>query len=182
MRYLITGGNRGLGRYLCQRLNGDSYSRGNGYDIAQHQDQLAQKSLEYDVVINNAYDHSFSQTILFSKIAALWKDHDRAGHIINIGGIGSEDLGPPWTDWENYNAHKRALKHMSLQWTQAFRTAQIKFRTSLLTVDRLDKKDIGDGHDLSDIADKIELCLNVQPNTCVGEIKAWVNLDYKQLD
>jgi hypothetical protein len=109
-----------------------------------------------------------------------WQAAGKGGHIINIGGVGAEDTGPPFPGWESYNANKRALKHTSLQWTAAFRNGQVKFRTSLLTIDRLDKNDIGDGHDLQDIGDMVDLCLNVRANTCVGEIKAWVNLDYKQ--
>jgi hypothetical protein len=149
--------------------------------------EVAELSLDYDIVINNAYDgvlgeswHGFGQTRLLHEIAMAWKAANKIGHIINIGGVGAEDTGAPFAGWESYNANKRALKHTSLQWTQAFRNAQVKFRTSLLTIDRLDKNDIGDGHDLQDIGDMVELCLNVRPNTCVGEIKAWVNLQYKQ--
>ena len=187
MKYMITGGNAGLGLVLCERFAGDSYSRGSGYDIVRDCQDLAEISLDYDVFINNAYDgvlgdswHGFGQTRLLHEVAMLWKELGKTGHIINIGGVGAEDTGPPAEGWESYNANKRALKHTSLQWTQAFRNAQVKFRTSLLTIDRLDKNNIGDGHDLSDIGDMVELCLDVRPNTCVGEIKAWVNLDYKQ--
>ena len=187
MKYMITGGNAGLGLVLCERFAGDSYSRGSGYDIVRDCRDLSEISLDYDVFINNAYDgvlgdswHGFGQTRLLHEVAMLWKELGKTGHIINIGGVGSEDTGAPFQDWESYNANKRALKHTSLQWTQAFRNSQVKFRTSLLTIDRLDKNNIGDGHDLSDIGDMVELCLDVRPNTCVGEIKAWVNLDYKQ--
>jgi NAD(P)-dependent dehydrogenase (short-subunit alcohol dehydrogenase family) len=187
MKYMITGGNAGLGLALCQRFDGQSYSRSNGYDIGRDSARLAEISLAYDVVINNAYDgvlgqswHDVGQTRLLHEIAMTWQASKKTGHIINIGGVGSEDGGAPFPGWESYNSNKRALKHMSLQWTQAFRSGQVLFRTSLLTVDRLDKANNGDGHDLDNIADMIELCLNVRANTCVGEIKAWVNLDHKQ--
>lgn len=187
MKYMITGGNAGLGAVLCQKFNGDSYSRGSGYDIGKDYLSLAGISLDYDVFVNNAYDgmlgqswHGVGQTRLLHEVAMSWKLAGKDGYIINIGGVGSEDSSPPFPGWESYNANKRGLKHMSLQWTQAFKNSQVNFRTSLLTIDRLDKNNIGDGHDLQDIADMIDLCLGVQPNTCIGEIKAWVNLDHKQ--
>lgn len=180
MRYMITGGTSGLGLVLCERFGGDSYSRGSGYDIVRDCQDLSEISLDYDVFINNAYDgvlgnswHGFGQTRLLHEVAMLWKELDKTGYIINIGGVGAEDTGAPVEGWESYNANKRALKHTSLQWTQAFKTKQVDFRTTVLTVDRLDKNDIGDGHDLTDIADMVELCLNTNPNTCIGEIKAW---------
>jgi NAD(P)-dependent dehydrogenase (short-subunit alcohol dehydrogenase family) len=187
MKYMITGGNSGLGAILCQRFGGDSYSRVNGYDIGKDYHKLAGISMDYDVFINNAYDgvlgeswHGVGQTRLLHEVAMSWQCHNKTGFIINIGGVGSEDLSAPFPGWESYNSNKRALKHMSLQWTQAFKNSQVKFRTSLLTIDRLDKNSINDGHDLDNIADMIELCLNVRTNTCIGEIKAWVNLDHKQ--
>ena len=194
MKYMITGGNAGLGLTLCQRFGGDSYSRSNGYDITEDYKKLARLSLDYDVVINNAYDgvpgeswHGFGQVRLLHEVAMFWQKNNKSGYIINIGGVGSEDGSAPFDGWESYNANKRALKHMSLQWTQAFRNAQVKFRTSLLTIDRLDTPRgrttpqwTGNGVDTGDVADMIRLCTAVQDNTCVGEIKAWVALYHKQ--
>ena len=181
---MITGGERGLGLYLAERYQADSYSRSLGFDITQDYRDLGELSLAYDLVINNAYD-GFGQTLLLDSITRFWIREDRTGTIINIGGVGSEDLSMPAQHWELYNAHKRSLKHMSLQWTHAFRTGQVRFRTSLITVDRLDTplgrttpEWTGNGVDLRDVYDMIELCLRCQPNTCVGEIKAWVNLAY----
>ena len=194
MKYMITGGNAGLGLTLCQRFGGDSYSRGNGYDITEDYKKLARLSLDYDVFVNNAYDgilgeswHGFGQTRLLHEVAMLWQKNNKGGYIVNIGGVGSEEISTPFDGWESYNANKRALKHMSLQWTQAFRNAQVKFRTTLLTIDRLDTPRgrttlqwTGNGIDTGDVADMIRLCTAVQDNTCVGEIKAWVALDHKQ--
>lgn len=191
---MITGGNAGLGLVLCQKFQGVSYSRSNGFDISRDADALARISLDYDVFINNAYDgvlgepwHEFGQTKLLHSVATTWRDQGKAGHIINIGGVGGEDTAPPFPGWESYNANKKALKHLSQQWTQAFRANQVPFRTSLLTIDRLDTPRgrqtptwTGNGHDLDDIAAMIAMCVYIQPNTCIGEIQAWVNLDHKQ--
>lgn len=192
LRVMITGGTSGLGLALAQHFSADSFSRGAGFDITQSGPDLARISLEYDVFINNAYDgefgnsrHRYGQAQLLAEVAMAWRDHGRSGHIINIGGVGSEDTSSPFPGWETYNANKAAVKHQSLQWTQAFRTAQVPFRTSLITVDRLDTPAgrarptwTGNGVATQDVIAMIELCLNTQPNTCIGEIVCWVNLDF----
>lgn len=195
MKYMITGGNRGLGLVLCEVFNGDSYSRNNGYDITKDRQALAEKSLEYDVFINNAFDGpfqeswaDFGQVKLLYEVAMLWQKNNKSGHIINIGSVGSEDIVAPEPSWETYRVNKAALKHHSQQWTRAFKMDQVTFRTSLITVDRLDtplsrsrSTWTGNGHNLDNLVQMIRLCLDVAPNTCVGEITAWVNLSHKQL-
>ena len=183
---MITGGNRGLGLYLAQRYNADIFSRSNGFDLGTSIQNLSKISLGYDLFINNAYDGSFGQTALLAAVADQWRSANKAGTIINIGGVGSEDLGPVGHDWQIYNAHKRSLKHLSLQWTAAFRTDQVKFRTSLLTLDRLDTpygrttpEWTGNGVDLDDVYQMIELCRSARDCSCVGEIKIWVNLNHR---
>lgn len=192
-RVLITGGAQGLGLTLAQHFGADSVSRSTGHDIIQDRDAIADLSLDYNVFINNAYDGVFGQSKtaygqaqLLTEVAMLWRDCNKAGHIINIGGVGSEDVSAPYPGWESYNSNKAALKHASLQWTQAFRCGQVVFRTSLITVDRLDTPAgrarptwTGNGVQAQDVIGMIELCLNSQPNTCVGEITSWVNLNYK---
>lgn len=189
---MITGGESGLGAVLTNHYSADSYSRRNGYDIKESAEDLSLISLEYDVFINNAYDgkfgasrHRYGQAQLLAEVAILWRDNKKSGHIINIGGVGSEDTSAPFPGWETYNANKAAVKHQSLQWTQAFRSGQVPFRTSLITVDRLDTPAgrarptwTGNGVAGEDIVNMIELCLNTQPNTCIGEIVCWVDLDF----
>lgn len=194
MKMLVTGGNRGLGSVICERFQADSVSRATGHDITKDRESIAQRSLDYDVFVNNAFDGpfqeswaDFGQVKLLYEVAMLWQQQNKQGHIINIGSVGSEDIVAPEPSWETYRVNKAALKHHSLQWTRAFKTNQVPFRTSLITVDRLDTPLsrsrvtwTGNGHDLSDVIRMIELCLGVANNTCVQEITAWVNLDHKQ--
>lgn len=194
MKYMITGGNRGLGLLLTERYQGDSFSRSNGYDIIKDQQRLSELSLSYDVFVNNAFDGpfqevwaDFGQTKLLYAVATAWKAANKGGFIINIGSSGSEDIVSPEPSWETYRVNKAALKYHSEQWTRAFKNNQVLFRTSLITVDRLDTPLsrsrptwTGNGVDLGDVSDMINLCVSVSSNTCVGEIKAWVNLDHKQ--
>jgi len=190
MKMMITGANSGLGLRISNRYHADNYSRSEGWSIPEKSKELAQVSLNYDVVINNAYDgtlgdswHGFGQVKFLHELAMAWKADDKIGHIINIGGVGSEDLSPPFSGWETYNANKRALKHLSLQWTQAFKQNQVQFRTSLLTIDRLDTPKsrsmpswTGHALDLDDVVDMLDLCLNLGAGSCIGEIVAWSRL------
>lgn len=192
--YMITGGGTGLGLELAKWFGADSYSRHNGYDIVDQRLAIADLSCNYDVFINNAYDGTFGvsrtgygQVQLLTEVAMAWQARGKSGHIINIGGVGSEDTAAPFAGWETYNANKAALKHHSLQWSQAFRTGQVAFRTTLITVDRLDTPAgrarpswTGNGVALQDVVAQVELCLSSRPNTCVSEIITWVNLDHKQ--
>jgi len=191
---MITGGNRGLGLTLCQVFNGDSYSRSNGYDITKDQEKLAELSLNYDVFINNAFDGpfhepwaNFGQVYLLNKVANLWKSQNKSGTIINIGSIGSESIVSPLQEFETYRVAKIALKHHSRQWTRAFKENLVTFKTSLLTVDRLDTEVTrsrsnwtGNGHDLVELTNYVGLIVNSKPNTCIEEIIAYVNLNHKQ--
>lgn len=195
MKYMITGGNRGLGLALAQHFDGDSYSRNTGYDITRDTDRawLANKSLDYDVFVNNAFDGpfqeswaDFGQTRLLYDVATSWRHNLKSGVIINIGSVGSQNIVPPDPSFETYRVAKQALKSHSQQWTRAFKENKVLFRTSLLTLDRLDT-DItrsrptwtGNGHNLKDICGWVEMIVNSASNTCVEEIVAWVNLDYR---
>ena len=192
MKYMITGGNKGLGQQFVEHFGGDSYSRSNGYDITQDTDAIARKSLEYDVFINNAFDGpfqeewaNFGQTKLLYAVADLWSKENKAGYIINIGSVGSETVVAPSPSFETYRVSKIALKEHSRQWTRAFKENKVLFKTSLLTLDRLDTELsrsraswTGNGVNTADICEYIELIINAQPNTCIEEIVSWVNFEH----
>ena len=107
--------------------------------------------------------------------------------IINIGSVASEVVARPDPSYETYRVVKQALKSHSRQWTRAFKENTVLFRTSLLTLDRLDTELTrgrptwtGNGHDLKDICAYVEMIVNSANNTCVEEIVTWVNFDHKQ--
>jgi NAD(P)-dependent dehydrogenase (short-subunit alcohol dehydrogenase family) len=192
MKYMITGGNRGLGKEFVNYFGGDSYSRANGFDITKDFTQLAEASLNYDVFINNAFDGPFQETWanfgqvqLLYAVASLWKEKGKAGYIINIGSVGSESVVSPDPSFETYRIAKAALKEHSRQWTRAFKENKVKFKTSLLTLDRLDTEIVrsrpswtGNGQDLKDICNYVNLISGSANNTCIEEITAWVNFEY----
>lgn len=196
MKYMITGGNRGLGLALVEHFGGDSYSRSTGHDITKHTDRawIANKSLDYDVFINNAFDGpfqeswaDFGQTKLLHDVANCWSHNSKSGWIINIGSVGSETVVSPDPSFETYRVSKAALKAHSRQWTRAFKENKVLFKTSLLTLDRIDTELTrsrptwtGNGLNTADICSYVELIINAQSNTCIEEISAWVNFDHKQ--
>jgi NAD(P)-dependent dehydrogenase (short-subunit alcohol dehydrogenase family) len=196
MKYMITGGNRGLGQALARHFNGDSFSRSCGHDITKDSDRawMANKSLEYDVFVNNAFDGPFQESwadfgqikILYD-VANCWRHNNKQGWIINIGSVGTQNIVAPDPDFETYRISKLALKSHSQQWTRAFKENRVAFKTTLLTLDRLDTELTrnrptwtGNGHNLHDICHYIELITNGANNTCIEEIIAWVNFDHKQ--
>jgi NAD(P)-dependent dehydrogenase (short-subunit alcohol dehydrogenase family) len=196
MKYMITGGNRGLGLALATHFDGHSVSRSTGYDITKDTDRawIANASLEYDVFINNAFDGpfheswaDFAQTRLLHDVATCWQHNGKTGHIINIGSIGTQTVVAPDPTFETYRISKQALKSHSQQWTRAFKENRVPFRTSLLTLDRLDTELsrsrpnwTGNGHSLDDVCQYVDMIVRSAPNTCVEEIVTWVNFDHKQ--
>jgi NAD(P)-dependent dehydrogenase (short-subunit alcohol dehydrogenase family) len=189
---MITGGSKGLGLALITHFNGDSYCRENGFDITKDVDRLAEASLTYDVFVNNAFDGpfqedwaNFGQVQLLYAVADLWSKENKTGYIINIGSVGSEIVSPPIPSFETYRVSKVALKEHSRQWTRAFKENKVAFKTSLLTLDRLDTELTrsrsswtGNGLNTADICSYIELITNAQSNTCIEEITSWVNFEH----
>lgn len=193
MKFLITGGNRGLGQELVLRFHGDSISRTDGYDITKDAKKIAEKSLDYDVFINNAFDGppqeewaDFGQVQVLMEIYKQWKDAGKQGWIFNIGSVGAEHIVAPDPSFETYRVAKSALAHASRQCTAAFKGDLVKFKTTLITPDRLDTELsrsraswTGNGVDCGDIANFIKYATTVQPNTCVEEIILYVNFNSK---
>jgi NADP-dependent 3-hydroxy acid dehydrogenase YdfG len=193
MKILITGGNRGLGKIICEHLQAESLSRSvNNIDITKDIDTIVKKSLEYDVFINNAFDGppqepwaNFAQTNLLLKIFLEWKKHNKQGWIFNIGSIASDDVVSPNPEWETYRISKKALESASLQCSRAFRKNEVKFRTVLIKPDRLDTELsrsrsnwTGNGVDCKDIIKFIEYCFTLQSNTQIDQIT--ISLNYEK--
>jgi hypothetical protein len=192
MKVLVTGGNRGLGLELVKNLNGTSISRADGIDITRDHKQIAEASLNYDVFINNAFDGppqedwaNFAQTNVYMAVYDTWSAARKSGHIFNIGSVGMKTVVAPEPRFETYRVSKAALEHASKQGTQAFKQNKVPFKTTLITLDRLDtelsrsrSKWTGNGIGLTDVYNFINYGLNVNSNTCIEEITFYCNLDY----
>ena len=193
MKMLVTGGNRGLGKHLVETFSADSVSRENGYDITKNIKEIADKSIMYDVFINNAFDGppqeswaNFAQTNLYMAVYDKWKAAGKAGYIFNVGSVGGKHIVSPEPRFETYRISKAALEHASKQGTQAFKTNLVPFKTTLLTLDRLDTELsrsrpswTGNGIHLNDISNFIEFTKTMSPNACIEEITFYCNFDHK---
>lgn len=191
--FLITGGNRGLGLHLKQTFNGTNISRAQGYDITKQAKEIAEISLDFDVFVNNAFDGppqedwaNFAQSQMYMAVYDAWKAAGKTGHIINIGSTGSKSVVAPEPRFETYRISKAALEHASKQGTQAFKQNLVPFKTTLITLDRLDT-DLsrsrpnwtGNGVNLNDISNFIKYAIAVTSNTAVEEATFYVNFDHK---
>jgi MoaA/NifB/PqqE/SkfB family radical SAM enzyme len=191
--FLITGGNRGLGLHLTEVFGGTSISRAQGYDITKHVKEIAEISLDFDVFVNNAFDGppqedwaNFAQAQIYMAVYDAWKTAGKTGHIINIGSTGSKSIVAPEPRFETYRISKAALEHASRQGTQAFKQNIVPFKTTLITLDRLDTELsrgrpnwTGNGVNLTDISKFIEYVIAVSANTVLEEVTFYVNLDFK---
>jgi len=190
----VTGNNRGLGLALAEYFNADGCNRTDiGLDITKNIDEIVEESLKYDVFINNAFDGppdvewaNYAQVNLLMAVYTKWKEVDKEGWIFNIGSSGEKNIVAPDPTFETYRVAKAALSHSSKQCTQAFKNNLVKFKTTLITPDRLDtplsrSRDswTGNGIDCQDIINFIEYTMNIQSNTVIEEITLLVNLENK---
>jgi NAD(P)-dependent dehydrogenase (short-subunit alcohol dehydrogenase family) len=118
MKMLITGGNRGLGKYLTDTFNAHSISRSNGFDITKDHVAIAEMSLQYDVFVNNAFDGppqeawaNFGQVNVLEAVYDAWSKNNKIGHIFNIGSIGEKQVVAREPGFETYRVAKAALSH-----------------------------------------------------------------------
>jgi MoaA/NifB/PqqE/SkfB family radical SAM enzyme len=192
-QYLITGGNQGLGYALTQHTNGRSISRSDGFDITKDIDRIAELSIDYDVFINNAFDGpphepwaNFAQTNLYIAVYDAWAKAGKSGWIINIGSVGEKHIVAPEPRFETYRISKAALAHASKQGTQAFKHNLVPFKTTLITLDRLDtdltrSRDnyTGNAVNLNDIINFIDYGSTLARNSVIEEITFYCNFNFK---
>jgi len=194
MKVLVTGGNRGLGKHLVEVFDGTSVSRTNRIDITKDYDTIANMSLDYDIFVNNAFDGppqeawaNFGQVHVLEAVYDLWNKNNKSGYIFNIGSVGEKHVVAREPGFETYRVAKAALAHASKQCTASFKASKVPFRTTLITLDRLDTELsrsrtnwTGNGLNLSDISDFVRYAAErVNSNTCIEEITFYCNLEYK---
>ena len=192
MKVLVTGGNKGLGLHLVETFAGVSISRADGFDITKNVEDIAKLSLDYDIFINNAFDGppqeswaNFGQSQIYFAVYNAWKAANKTGYIFNIGSVGEKTITAPEPSFETYRVSKAALSHASKQGTQAFKQNLVLFKTTLITLDRLDTELsrsrptwTGNGIGLIDISNFIKYATTVQKNTVVEEATFYINFNH----
>jgi hypothetical protein len=193
MRVLVTGGNRGLGKHLLEVFGGESVSRSTGMDITSNYLDIANQSLDYDVFINNAFDGppqeswaNFGQVHVLEAVYDAWSKNNKSGHIYNIGSVGEKHIVARDPDFETYRVAKAALSHASKQCTASFKANKVLFKTTLITLDRLDTELsrsrptwTGNAVNLNDISNFIKYARTLDHNTCIEEITFYCNFNYE---
>jgi len=194
MKVLVTGGNRGLGKHLVQVFNGTSISRADNLDITKDYNSIAKMSLDYDIFINNAFDGppqeewaNFGQVHVLEAVYDAWVQSNKKGYIYNIGSVGEKSIVAREPSFETYRVAKAALAHASKQCTASFKANCALFKTTLITLDRLDTELsrsratwTGNGINANDIANFIKYAYTLDHNTCIEEITFYCNLEYKR--
>ena len=111
MKILITGNkNFGVAKELFTIFPEATFiSRETGYDLTKKeiQKEVAKKTLEYDVFINNSALYRFEQTNLLECVYKYCKNKNHNIYIINLGS--TIDRFNKGTDWI-YSAEKKALR------------------------------------------------------------------------
>ena len=192
MKWIVTGGNKGLGRRLVTHFGAESLSRVNGYDITQNAELIARESVKADVFVNNAFDGpphepwaDFGQVQVLMAVYKQWREWKKTGYIINIGSVGSHYPSKPEPDFETYRVSKAALDYASAQCTYAFKQNSVPFRTTLIVPDRLDTPVVrtresytGNAISLDDICTYCEWLVSTAPNTVIEKTVMWCNLHH----
>ena len=194
MKVLVTGGNRGLGKHLVEVFNGTSISRADNLDITKDYNSIAKMSLDYDLFINNAFDGppqeewaNFGQVHVLEAVYDAWIQANKKGYIYNIGSVGEKSIVAREPSFETYRVAKAALAHASKQCTASFKADRVLFKTTLITLDRLDTELsrsrstwTGNGINANNVANFIKYAYTLDHNTCIEEITFYCNLEYKR--
>lgn len=103
----------GINHVMATDYHLDFCSRKTGFDLTSDsgRQRFAERSLDYDIFINNAALWRFNQTLLAEAVWKTWSENNKKGHIINLGSTADRQIyGGNWS----YPAEKNALRHQSL--------------------------------------------------------------------
>lgn len=192
MKMLITGGDRGLGQHIKEFFNASAISRAHGFDITKNVKDIVDVSMDCDVFVNNAFDGppqeewaNFAQAQVYFAVYDAWKTAGKTGYIFNIGSVGEKNIVAPEPRFETYRVSKAALAHASKQGAQAFKNNLVKFKTTLITLDRLDTELsrsrptwTGNGISCQNVSSFINWAMTANANTVIEEITLYCNFEH----
>ena len=153
----------------------DFASRDNGYDLCEKKgrDKLAVESLKYDVFINSSALYQFNQSLVLETVWKKWKEHNKQGHIINIGStVDRSTKGAEWI----YPQEKKALKSMSHQFSMLGIWGQSGIRVSYISFGSLETKKVSEKHpdrklmNVTQAAEYIQWVIDAPINININEL------------
>jgi short-subunit dehydrogenase len=111
LKCLITGHTSGIGQYFYNKFIElgfvvDGASRSNGYDLTKNYDDILQKALGYDLVINNAYGQAGYQYKLLSDL------NNNVKNIITMGSVAAYFYDIP-SKKQGYSVDKNNLMQLN---------------------------------------------------------------------
>lgn len=174
MKILVTGNKeKGLANAISKIYpQADFFSRSNGFDLTnpQKQKELAQKCLDYEIIINCSALWKFNQTVLLEEIYQACSQAKHKPHIINIGSTTDRvKNGKVWL----YNAEKKALRDYSNTlgingvWGTGPKITLISFGSlSNIQYKHPDRKCL----DIDKAAEYIKWVIDQPKNICINEI------------
>ena len=185
---LVIGGTRGIGKEIVDYFNGDSVSRANGYNIDERTSRsgIADKSLEYDIVVNNAYSGSLGQTEMLLKLFEAWKDANHVGYLFNSG----SDASTVWRMKPGrdtmYSALKGTQNTLSHYIARSIQEGKVPFRFTNIIFGMLNteksrsKPHYNNGVDGESVCNIIECLYSMHKDCLIPEFimeARWINND-----
>ena len=141
MKYMLVAGPTGFGVNIVNRFNADTFSRSNDYNMNKQEirQTLADKSLDYDVVIIHAYTGNNSQLLTLKSITEKWIEHNKTGNIIVTGSIASYfEQGFKNLDNIEYSSNKSAIDRFCKLVTKKIMSSGLGFRLTVIKPGMLD--------------------------------------------
>ncbi len=180
-RFLVIGGSKGIGKAIVDHFEGDSVSRTNGYDIrrSESRQEIAQKSLDYDVVVNHAYCGDFSQILMLKDLYQAWCDNRKeGGYLLNTGTIATYRFDhKKKDDWWFYVSTKAGLDIFSnymnhgCSWNSDLRFRMTNIRPGMLDTEKSRQKPhFKNGIRGEDYCRLIEYLLSTPEDLMISEI------------
>jgi NAD(P)-dependent dehydrogenase (short-subunit alcohol dehydrogenase family) len=178
-KFMLIGAPISFGENIVSRFAAETFSKRNGYNInsKETRQELATKSLDYDVVIVHAYSRENGQFYTVQDIVTKWIEANHTGNIIVTGSIASyfDNYGKDVNGWE-YAAQKTALDKFCKMVSKRCVLGEHKFKISVIKPGMMDtensrkKSHFVKGLSGERFCDVIEFLVNLPDDVIIPEI------------
>lgn len=140
---MFVGGPTDFGQVIIDRFSADFFSRRNGHDINVQsvRRELANRSLNYDLLILHTWTIHNAQTLLLQDVLRQWMDNDHDGQIIVTGSSASHfvTFKPEPSHWV-YTSQKSGLDSLCKMVSKKCLEGKFKFKISIIKPGMLDSE------------------------------------------